>query len=256
MSWYEDDFYSVPDAEHRPEIIPASWVAACILYHLQALTINCHTNTLISSPTSKMAGEVIESIATSVYPTYSLINHSCSPNAVLVNSSQGGIFVFALHTISKNSEVTVSYLCSCYSSPAAARRLALKYQYLFDCNCEACTGLWYEESLSKFATIKCPECQNLFSITKGVCTSCKSSEAFKQYEALAKQMNFLLKTSSSPTNWPEEIAKGTQAWNKIQNLFQPQGMIFTSFRTGYLSLILHRCGSAVIEPFDKKPNLP
>ncbi|VUZ49278.1 unnamed protein product [Hymenolepis diminuta] len=256
MSWYEDDFYSVPDADHRPEIIPASWVAACILYHLQALTINCHTNTLISSATSKIAGEVIESIATSVYPTYSLINHSCSPNAVLVNTAQGGIFVFALHTISENSEVTVSYLCSCYSSPAAARRSVLKYRYLFDCNCEACTGLWYEVSLSKLATLKCPECQNLFSISEGICTSCKSNEAFKQYEELTKQINFLLKTGSSPTNWPEEVAKGTQAWNKIQNLVQPRGMIFTSIRTGYLSLIFHRCGNTAIEPFDKGTNLP
>ncbi|VDO11581.1 unnamed protein product [Rodentolepis nana] len=253
MSWYGDDFYSAPDADVRPKIIPASWVAACILYHLQAFTINCQTNILLSSPTPKVTDAAVKQIATSVYPTYSLINHSCNPNAVLINTPQGGIFVFALHPIPKNSEVTVSYLHSCYSSPAIARRLELKYQYLFDCNCEACEGLWYEESLSKLVTLKCPKCENLFSFTEGVCTSCKSRRALKGYEKHVQKIHSLIKKCSNYLDSsPEDIVSATLSWGTIQNLCQPKGMAFTSIRTGYLNLMRQQCSNLVIEPFELK----
>ncbi|KAH9572654.1 hypothetical protein CY35_02G163000 [Sphagnum magellanicum] len=81
--------------------------------------------------------EEMRPLGTGLYPVISIINHSCSPNAVLHFDGKHAV-VRALENINKGTEVTISYVELAAST--RVRRLALKDQYYFDCDCVRCIG--------------------------------------------------------------------------------------------------------------------
>jgi SET and MYND domain-containing protein len=72
-----------------------------------------------------------------LFPLVSIINHSCSPNAVLVFEEQMAV-VRAMDNISKDSEITISYIETAGST--LTRQKSLKEQYLFHCQCARCSN--------------------------------------------------------------------------------------------------------------------
>ena len=89
---------------------------------------------------------IMKSKCTSLYLNISLINHSCSPNAVegylKPYNENESIEVRATKSIVKGEEVTICYekdffkLCCSLE----ARRTAIKKGFLFDCNCQYCAS--------------------------------------------------------------------------------------------------------------------
>ncbi|VDO11380.1 unnamed protein product [Rodentolepis nana] len=144
MKWFDEAgeiFYKHPsELEKRPDILPASWVAACMVYHYKSVRFNAQRYTeLLESPTSGQS--FYNWLAFCIYPTISFINHDCNPNACLAFTANGGAYLYALRQIEPGEEISISYgyyYFSHYSAPW--RKAILKSRYLFDCKCTACVG--------------------------------------------------------------------------------------------------------------------
>ncbi|KAI0424682.1 hypothetical protein F5Y09DRAFT_347484 [Xylaria sp. FL1042] len=84
--------------------------------------------------------------AAAIYPTFSRVNHSCTPNACCrYNANNGKVEVRAMIDLAPAEEVLISYLDEKVLLPAASRSLELN----FACNCLTChTGIIQEDEAS------------------------------------------------------------------------------------------------------------
>lgn len=76
------------------------------------------------------------------------LNHSCVPNAEVVQDDAGNMVVRALQSISPGEEVLISYVqVDNFRDPKARRRFLLE-KYRFLCMCPMCSGLTPSSTLS------------------------------------------------------------------------------------------------------------
>ncbi|KAI3972882.1 hypothetical protein MKX01_019540 [Papaver californicum] len=103
-----------------------------IAQNFSKLACNAHT----------ICDSELRPLGTGLYPVISIINHSCSPNAVLVFEGRRAV-VRAVELIPQGTEVFISYVETAEST--AARQKALKEQYFFTCSCPCCRkGIYME----------------------------------------------------------------------------------------------------------------
>ncbi|KAI3834983.1 hypothetical protein MKX03_007276 [Papaver bracteatum] len=103
-----------------------------IAQNFSKLACNAHT----------ICDSELRPLGTGLYPVISIINHSCSPNAVLVFEGRRAV-VRAVELIPQGTEVFISYVETAEST--AARQKALKEQYFFTCSCPYCRkGIYME----------------------------------------------------------------------------------------------------------------
>ncbi|EFN62504.1 SET and MYND domain-containing protein 4 [Camponotus floridanus] len=82
-------------------------------------------------------------IATAIYPSASMMNHSCDPN--IINSFlDQTLIVKAIQDIKEGEEILHCYGVDFRRMPKAERQESLESQYYFTCNCKACTMPEYE----------------------------------------------------------------------------------------------------------------
>ncbi|PWA97760.1 histone-lysine N-methyltransferase ASHR1 [Artemisia annua] len=96
-------------------------------------------------------------LGTGLYPVISIINHSCSPNAVLVFEGRIAT-VRAVQHIPKGSEVLISYIETAGST--MTRQKALREQYFFTCSCTRCIKLGQPEDIEESAVLEGYRCKN------------------------------------------------------------------------------------------------
>ncbi|XP_038249905.1 histone-lysine N-methyltransferase SMYD3 isoform X3 [Dermochelys coriacea] len=89
------------------------------------VTCNCFT---ISN------GEM-QDVGVGLYPSMSLLNHSCDPNCVIVFEGRQ-LLLRSVREIQIGEELTISYIESLM--PSSERQKHLKRQYCFECNCLLC----------------------------------------------------------------------------------------------------------------------
>nr|XP_061801247.1 SET and MYND domain-containing protein 4-like [Nerophis lumbriciformis] len=77
-------------------------------------------------------------IATALFPTLSLINHSCRPNTSVTFSESGAVTVRANQNVPSGREVLHCYGPHASRMLGKKRRRLLQEQYFFLCKCEAC----------------------------------------------------------------------------------------------------------------------
>ncbi|GAB1600499.1 SET and MYND domain-containing protein 4-like [Argonauta hians] len=121
-------------------------IGTFLLHHIQQLVCNGHAIAKLDFsdpiPTTVNDGVSVETsseirLATAIYPTVSLLNHSCQPSISL--SFQGNTLVVrAVKDISEGKEVFSCYGPHSFRMEFAQRQLTLKDQYFFTCQCEAC----------------------------------------------------------------------------------------------------------------------
>ncbi|KYN41167.1 SET and MYND domain-containing protein 4 [Trachymyrmex septentrionalis] len=96
-------------------------------------------------------------IATAIYPSASMMNHSCDPN--IINSFLGQFLITkATRDIAAGEEVFNCYGADFRRMLRKDRQEKMESQYCFKCNCAACNAPEYEDILKKFTAKKCPEC--------------------------------------------------------------------------------------------------
>ncbi len=118
-----------------------------VLKILLALTANATTVTECFVKQGKT--ESVD-VGLAVYPTASLFNHSCDPDAHLTFSGDE-VLVRCVKEVEKGRQVTIAYdgLSFALRSQEERRTLLARTRF-FSCECEACLGSWplaYELSL-------------------------------------------------------------------------------------------------------------
>ena len=68
----------------------------------------------------------------------SVINHSCSPNTCRVNKDGGDLILIASEKISEGEEITDNYAMHYFGIRKTERRIWLKDNFFFECQCRAC----------------------------------------------------------------------------------------------------------------------
>ncbi|KAI3689087.1 hypothetical protein L2E82_47035 [Cichorium intybus] len=96
-------------------------------------------------------------LGTGLYPVISIINHSCSPNSLLVFEGRIAT-VRAMQQIPKGSEVLISYIETAGST--MTRQKALKEQYFFICSCSRCIKLGQCDDIEESAVVEGYRCKN------------------------------------------------------------------------------------------------
>ncbi|XP_026455132.1 histone-lysine N-methyltransferase ASHR1-like isoform X1 [Papaver somniferum] len=157
-----------------------------IAQNFSKLACNAHT----------ICDSELRPLGTGLYPVISIINHSCSPNAVLVFEGRRAV-VRAVELIPQGTEVFITYVETAEST--AARQKALKEQYFFTCSCPCCKKGVYlevqESAILEGYRCKADKCNGFLlrdSDDKGfVCQTCglvRSKEEILKISTDVKQM--------------------------------------------------------------------
>lgn len=119
-------------------------------------------------------------VASGIYPSVSLMNHSCKPN-IAVYFIDKLIVVSAITAIAKGEQIFNSYGIDYRFSDKQERQEHLKELYYFDCNCTICSD--DSKEFRHFDSISCPDCkqqvclpiENLERVT--ICGNCNTNIA-------------------------------------------------------------------------------
>ncbi|KAK2155570.1 hypothetical protein LSH36_236g00004 [Paralvinella palmiformis] len=100
-----------------------------------------------------------DTIGLGLFPTVSLLNHSCDPNLELIFYNDT-CAVRAIQNINSGKEFCIDYGYLYYVTPKKQRQLSLAAQYFFDCHCVACVRDWTVKSNLKcdIPILKCTKC--------------------------------------------------------------------------------------------------
>ncbi|XP_064270777.1 histone-lysine N-methyltransferase SMYD3 isoform X1 [Passer domesticus] len=112
--------------EYSPSsVVPSGCSVMIFLLHQPLVTCNCFT---ISN------GEM-QDVGVGLYPSMSLLNHSCDPNCVIVFEGYQ-LLLHSVREIQIGEELTISYVESLM--PTRERQKQLLRQYCFECDCPLC----------------------------------------------------------------------------------------------------------------------
>lgn len=121
-----------------------------ILKHIHQISVNSilmFHQPIVSGPHDIYGIDIkSQAIGTAIYPTLSLINHSCLPNTE--NFFKGSrVFVKTRLSLKSQSEITLSYGQLFRKSPRSERLESLENQYYFSCKCPACSDDVLDQSI-------------------------------------------------------------------------------------------------------------
>ncbi|XP_072014790.1 SET and MYND domain-containing protein 4-like [Amphiura filiformis] len=136
-------------------------------------------------------------LATAVYPTASLMNHSCVPN-VIASFHGRQLVVRAVRPIKAGEEILHCYGPHAKHMDTTARRQALKEQYFFTCNCTACESntddSTSDEACDWSKAYRCPNCEGPIEVLGnghqkcGKCGEDINDQVLKQQEVKATRL--------------------------------------------------------------------
>jgi len=106
-------------------------IGGVVLRQLQVIQCNAFRIIELTRPT-KFDDPQPEPVGIGLYPTASLINHSCDPNADL-NFYGDTVVVRAMRNISEGEEICISYGPMFYEVKQRLRHKQLKAVYFFNC---------------------------------------------------------------------------------------------------------------------------
>ena len=106
-------------------------IGGAVLRHLQIIQCNALRISELTRPT-KFDEPKPEPVGVGLYPTVSLINHSCDPNADL-NFFGDVVVVRAIRNIAEGEEICISYGPIFYEVKPRSRHSQLKGVYFFNC---------------------------------------------------------------------------------------------------------------------------
>jgi hypothetical protein len=107
-----------------------------------------------------------------IFPVFSIVSHSCLPNASPILLQSHRLALEAKTDIAEGEEITISYVS--IMQGRVKRRKKLREKWFFDCSCKRCEDP--SEFGSHVSTLKCPNC----SLTDGGLLISKSGDADDQ----------------------------------------------------------------------------
>ncbi|XP_064095587.1 SET and MYND domain-containing protein 4-like [Macrobrachium nipponense] len=157
---------------------------ALLLSNLLKIQINCYG-----------VEHEMKRIGAGIYPTLSLVNHSCNPSAKHYTRGRNMI-LRAVRPIAAGEEVTISYTPDYLDEEREKRRKHLAEKYHIACECDACQFEWQTASKLPALMLKCFRCTQSVSGDLPVCYSCrleyKNKSSFEdkiRFDTIAKQVD-------------------------------------------------------------------
>ncbi|XP_076755179.1 protein-lysine N-methyltransferase SMYD4 [Xylocopa sonorina] len=194
---YFPEHVKTPDTAEGKPSEGELFIGGLILHNLMVLQFNCHeiSELTMLKLNRSLANAKSTFIGGGLYPTISLFNHSCNPGIIryFVGTT---IVVRAIRSISAGEEISENYGPIFTTTPEAERKRKLRWQYWFDCNCEACAAHWplLEEIDPTVLRFKCDtgkECGNVLPVKTDTlefmirCSKCgKNTNILKGLKAL------------------------------------------------------------------------
>ncbi|XP_058803847.1 SET and MYND domain-containing protein 4-like isoform X2 [Phymastichus coffea] len=170
------------------ELLPEDWskhltlvyISGIILRHMLQLICNGHAITKLQLANNENGNCITEyqcRLATAIYPSASMMNHSCDPN--IINSFKDKyLIVKAIKDIPIGSEIFNCYGPHYRRMYTKDRQVALQSQYCFKCECDACTLRPLNNFLYKFQTLSCEDCMGpleLINNSSAHCLDCQTT---------------------------------------------------------------------------------
>lgn len=152
------------EKEERREPSPElSMLGTAVLRHM--LQLRCNAQAVTAVRDSGRGRSTVESsaqvrIATAIFPTLSLLNHSCSPNTSATFRANT-VTVRASQPIGAGQELLHCYGPHRSRMPVCERRRLLEEQYFFLCQCAACCeeqGSGGKGQPAKLDGVRCTRC--------------------------------------------------------------------------------------------------
>ncbi|XP_065665243.1 SET and MYND domain-containing protein 4 [Hydra vulgaris] len=145
-------------------------VGSLLIRHIQQLICNAHAVTCLSAEkfdTTSVIDQEQVRIATAIYPTTSLLNHSCEPT-ILNCFYKNQLIVKVVKDVVKGEQIFNCYGPHYKRMRYEDRRAALMQQYFFVCSCEHCVNQNGCSNKNGFICFKC----KLPLYNEEKCTSC------------------------------------------------------------------------------------
>ncbi|XP_075059652.1 histone-lysine N-methyltransferase SMYD3 isoform X2 [Mixophyes fleayi] len=125
----------------------------------------------------------MQDVGVGVYPSMSLLNHSCDPNCVIVFEGIR-MHLRAVKEIPKGEELTISYID--VKMPSHMRQMQCQRQYCFTCDCYRCLSKDKDEDMLAGDEDASKEMERLFTTLEELRSQDKEKEAWN----LCKKVTF------------------------------------------------------------------
>ena len=159
------------------------FIAAQLLHHIECVSVNsggmtqvkgmeqvsladCYGNRInprvLSSHIQNMD---CRTFGQGVFPTYSLMNHSCDPNVFTINGlSNGTVSVITSRALRRGEPIFLPYVQDFLLTAREERQISLQDSYYFTCQCIACKNKWptLQEMMTRKLTFSCFHCSKSF----------------------------------------------------------------------------------------------
>ena len=159
--------FFIQDGENYDTSENISLIGGVLLRHLQIIQCNAiRIQEAVPGCQFDQPGNMTI-IGVALYPTASLVNHSCDPVADF-SMYRDKVVLRAIRNIYEGEEVTVSYGPLYYESAVKTRQQQLRECYFFTCDCEACIEFWPTVSQLEdcVITFRCEACRKPLDVSK------------------------------------------------------------------------------------------
>lgn len=184
-----------------------------LVRHIQQTICNAHAITKLENTSDEVKANTydIEQLryATAIYPTVSLMNHSCDPNVICSFKMNTNEIIIKLtktiemKNLSDNQEI---HIWNCYGphylkmTNSNERKQILKEQYHFDCKCQYCCfkdnddgNFEINENNFSYFGFKCMNCSE--PLLEKKCQTCNYSLDINDYICMVKKIRLLFNKS-------------------------------------------------------------
>ncbi|CAK9830542.1 SET and MYND domain-containing protein 4 [Anthophora retusa] len=185
------------------------YVSSLLLRYILQLIGNGHAITKSSTNDSSMNQDIV---ATGIYPSASMMNHSCDPNIINIFVDQY-LIVRASRDIKKHEEVFNCYGPHYRHMTTENRQKILNSQYCFICKCKPCTVPTLQYFLERFTATKCLKCNGALCNIRN-CIYCLDCNDKSQIYPLSKiiQANEIFQAAQACIN----LGKTEEALEKLK----------------------------------------
>jgi len=189
--WLTDTLYRTAFARSSSDDKEQTMVGGAVLRFLQIVTCNGVEVTELQVADTLHRSHPIR-IGLALYPTVSLLNHSCDPVLELIFYGDKCV-VRSVQNTRAGRELFIDYGQVYYVVGRAERRAVLSRQYQFDCQCVACSLDWGLKSQlpSGAAMLKCIDCGATLGAGELAGDPVECASCWKEQTGLADRLDML-----------------------------------------------------------------
>nr|CDS28367.1 SET and MYND domain containing protein 4 [Hymenolepis microstoma] len=248
MKWCNetDLFFELPSARNRPDCIPASWLASCLLYHLQTIDVNSFSVAELTDQEKRKLDSNRVYLGQALHPTLSLINHSCLPSASVLTTTDGYGVLIASQFIPVGGEVTIDYISG--SNGSVNRNSQLFKKFYFNCTCAACyTELTLLPERGTF--LICPQCRSTYPLARQ-CPICESTLGYRLSNKIDSEYNDKIRKRVEKMDFDLETFR--RFLKDVQSIILPPHKALDLARYFHDFALHYRYGMWTLEPWSQK----